>query len=209
MLSSNLTLPLPPPIKGVSQPGKNTVVIPSTSLRTSLSEAKNLIISRSYKIEILQLTPQNDIMTQSHRGRGELESLAQNVGSSFRVSLFGSNTTYRTVTTLKGLSEPSGVSDGSDGSDVSDRYILNFSLPFLRRKKTRGYKRWPCVFLVFLAFLESPQNFLSIPSTAKLHKRHEKPSFNSVSYKHWTYPFHHQSCNDFAFCGIQGAHPDP
>jgi hypothetical protein len=42
-------------------PGKNTVVI--------LSEAKNLIIAISYKIEILRLMPQNDIMTQS-RNRG-------------------------------------------------------------------------------------------------------------------------------------------
>ena len=46
-------------------PGKNTAVI--------LSEAKNLIITMSYKIEILRLTSQNDIMTQSLYGEGEIE----------------------------------------------------------------------------------------------------------------------------------------
>ena len=37
-----------------------------------LSEAKNLIVSISQKIEILRLTPQNDIMTHPHRGEGRV-----------------------------------------------------------------------------------------------------------------------------------------
>ena len=36
-----------------------------------LNEVKNLIISTESIIEILRLTPQNDIETQSRRGEGE------------------------------------------------------------------------------------------------------------------------------------------
>ena len=58
-----------------------SLVILSSSL-VILSEAKNLLVSfragsvknliesMKEKTEILRLTPQNDIMTQSHRGRG-------------------------------------------------------------------------------------------------------------------------------------------
>ena len=38
-----------------------------------LNEVKNLIESMSYKTEILRLTPQNDITTQSLAGEGEGE----------------------------------------------------------------------------------------------------------------------------------------
>ena len=38
-----------------------------------LNEVKNLIKSSSYKTEILRLTPQNDIVTQPHRGEGKGE----------------------------------------------------------------------------------------------------------------------------------------
>jgi hypothetical protein len=36
-----------------------------------LNEVKNLMISTEFTIEILRLSPQNDIKTQSPRGKGE------------------------------------------------------------------------------------------------------------------------------------------
>ena len=57
---------IPPtlPLKGLFHNGGKTMFV-------ILNEVKNLIESSSYKTEILRLTPQNDITTQSLRGEGE------------------------------------------------------------------------------------------------------------------------------------------
>ncbi len=47
---------------------ETTIVIPSLCSRTGLSGAKNLRNSMRYKLEILRLTPQNDITTRPPEG---------------------------------------------------------------------------------------------------------------------------------------------
>jgi len=52
-------------------PLRDCVVIGESAMLVILNEVKNLIESIGWKTEILRLMPQNDITTQSPRGRGE------------------------------------------------------------------------------------------------------------------------------------------
>ena len=60
---ANLTPPFPSPHRDCVVMGRNAVIV-------ILNEVKNLMISSESIIEILRLSPQNDIATQPHRGEG-------------------------------------------------------------------------------------------------------------------------------------------
>ena len=55
-------------IKMISLPLGDCVTMSRNPIVVILSEAKNLKYSKCYKFQILRLTPQNDITTQSPRG---------------------------------------------------------------------------------------------------------------------------------------------